>query len=66
MAGRAAWSSYNPAVDTAAFRGTTAEPFWSSTRDAEYSGSHAWALNFRMGETVVGPMSLTAPARCVR
>ncbi len=54
-----------PTIDTAAFPGTPAEVFWSSSSVAVLP-SLRWTLQFNDGYTGGGGVSLNARARCVR
>lgn len=59
------FSTYSPAINTDVFPSTPPDPYWTATPDASLV-SYAWAVDLRNGETVVGPTSNNARARCVR
>ena len=63
-------SRSNPAIDPAAFPGTPAEAFWSSSPSAMWrttDSSAAWAVDFKTGTNDIADAQATyARARCVR
>jgi hypothetical protein len=54
----------NPAIDGAAFPGTLAESFWTSSRFGN-KGAEAWHVSFDHGSALYGLLKTTFRIRCV-
>lgn len=54
----------NPAIDSSAFPGTTANYFWTSTPYA--GGTYVWRVNFLVGDLYGEDPTLAYYVRCVR
>lgn len=59
------YGTYNPAINGTAFPGTSSQPYWSATPDADRSGE-AWFLSFYRGDGGSTDKYLAYYVRCVR